>query len=90
MQVGPVDYYPTSYLYAPNGEIVMFVPGVISKQKLTAFMNQYEQSNPTAIANKNSPAPAVVATPPNSGIKKATHSGSIKSTSQDKKKVTQY
>lgn len=90
MQVGPVDYYPTSYLYAPNGEIVMFVPGVISKQKLTAFMSQYEQSNPTAIVNKGGSAPAVATTPPNSGIKKATHSGSSKNTSQDKKKITQY
>jgi thiol-disulfide isomerase/thioredoxin len=90
MQVGPVDYYPTSYLYAPNGEIVMFVPGVISKQKLTAFMNQYDQSNPTAIADKDSPAPAVVSTPPSSGIKKATLSSSTKNASQDKKKVTQY
>ena len=26
-QVGPVDFFPTSYLYDPTGEIVMFIPG---------------------------------------------------------------
>lgn len=48
LQVGPVDYYPTSYLYAPDGEIVMFVPGIISKQKIIAFTEQHRTS--TAIA----------------------------------------
>lgn len=88
MQVGPVDYYPTSYLYAPNGEIVMFVPGVISKQKLTAFMNQYEQQNPTTFAKKPASEPAVASTPPATGVKKATHSSV--GADQDKKKVTLY
>lgn len=49
LQVGPVDFYPTSYLYAPTGEIVMFVPGVISKQRILAFTHQW-QAPPTAIA----------------------------------------
>ncbi len=44
LQVGPVDYYPTSYLYAPNGEIVMFVPGIISKMKIVAFTEQYDKN----------------------------------------------
>jgi len=91
MQVGPVDYYPTSYLYAPNGEIVMFVPGVISKQKLTAFMNQYDQQNAAVFAKKPADAPAaVVAAPAASGMKKATMVNPAKSTGQDKKKVTLY
>lgn len=91
MQVGPVDYYPTSYLYAPNGEIVMFVPGVISKQKLTSFMNQYEQQNPTVFAKK---APAtsapVLASPTDNAVKRATLSKPVSNTSQDKKKVSVY
>ena len=44
LQVGPVDYYPTSYLYAPDGEIVMFIPGIISKMKIVAFTEQYEKN----------------------------------------------
>ena len=49
LQVGPVDYYPTSYLYAPDGEIVMFIPGIISKMKIVAFTEQYEKN---ALASK--------------------------------------
>jgi thiol-disulfide isomerase/thioredoxin len=41
-QVGPVDFYPTSYLYAPNGEIVMFIPGQLRKDRLLAFMSSYK------------------------------------------------
>lgn len=41
LQVGPVDYYPTSYLYDPSGKIVMFIPGIISKTKLSEFMRQH-------------------------------------------------
>jgi hypothetical protein len=41
-QVGPVDFYPTSYLYAPNGEIVMFIPGQLRKERLLAFMSSYK------------------------------------------------
>lgn len=41
LQVGPVDYYPTSYLYDPTGKVVMFIPGIISKTKLSEFMRQY-------------------------------------------------
>ena len=44
LQVGPVDYYPTSYLYAPDGEIVMFIPGIISKMKIVAFTEQYNKN----------------------------------------------
>lgn len=40
LQVGPVDYYPTSYLYNPKGEIVMFIPGIISKQRILEFISQ--------------------------------------------------
>jgi thiol-disulfide isomerase/thioredoxin len=38
LQVGPVDYYPTSYLYDPSGKLVMFIPGIISKQKIKDFI----------------------------------------------------
>jgi len=50
-QVGPVDFYPTSYLYAPDGELVMFIPGIVSKTKLASFMDQYARENPTMFAS---------------------------------------
>jgi predicted transglutaminase-like cysteine proteinase len=40
-QVGPVDFFPTSYLYDPSGEIVMFIPGQIRASKILAFMAQW-------------------------------------------------
>lgn len=58
-QVGPVDFYPTSYLYAPDGELVMFIPGIVSKNKLASFMDQYARENPTAFAE--APAQPVAA-----------------------------
>jgi len=58
MQVGPVDFYPTSYLYAPNGEIVMFIPGIISKQRIIAFTDQYRQANPDAFERGAAPVAA--------------------------------
>jgi hypothetical protein len=30
----------------------MFIPGVVSRQKLTAFMKDYEERNPTAVVTK--------------------------------------
>ena len=38
-QVGPVDFFPTSYLYDPTGEIVMFIPGQIRVPRILAFMD---------------------------------------------------
>ena len=64
MQVGPVDFYPTSYIYAPNGEIVMFVPGAVSKQKMLAFMQSYERENPTQFAKAPAPQTPQVMAPP--------------------------
>ncbi len=40
-QVGPVDFYPTSYLYDPTGEIVMFIPGQVKQDRLQAFMDNW-------------------------------------------------
>lgn len=42
-QVGPVDFYPTSYLYAPDGEIVMYIPGLVKRDKLLAFMKDWQR-----------------------------------------------
>lgn len=42
-QVGPVDFFPTSYLYDPTGEIVMFVPGQVREDKLKRFMEDWER-----------------------------------------------
>ncbi len=44
-QVGPVDFYPTSYVYDPNGEIVMFIPGQVRLSKIYAFMDEYRAKN---------------------------------------------
>ena len=46
-QVGPVDFYPTSYVYDPNGEIVMFIPGQVRMNKVLAFMDDWKKSNPS-------------------------------------------
>jgi thiol-disulfide isomerase/thioredoxin len=45
-QVGPVDFYPTSYLYDPNGEIVMFIPGQVKLQNIQAFVAAWNKKNP--------------------------------------------
>ena len=37
-QVGPVDFFPTSYLYDPTGEIVMFIPGQVRMAGIVSFM----------------------------------------------------
>lgn len=44
-QVGPVDFYPTSYLYDPTGEIVMFIPGQIKEGKMLAFMEGWKREH---------------------------------------------
>jgi thiol-disulfide isomerase/thioredoxin len=41
-QVGPVDFYPTSYLFDPTGEIAMFIPGTLNKDKMLAFMLRWD------------------------------------------------
>jgi predicted transglutaminase-like cysteine proteinase/thiol-disulfide isomerase/thioredoxin len=40
-QVGPVDFFPTSYLYDPTGEIVMFIPGQIRVPRILSFMENW-------------------------------------------------
>lgn len=87
LQVGPVDYYPTSYLYAPDGEIVMFIPGIISKQKIIAFTEQHPLSNQTAIAQSESQAAPAAVQP---GVQKASMSKAPAKNVQNKKKVTVY
>ncbi len=82
-QVGPVDFYPTSYLYAPDGEIVMFVPGIISKQKIIAFTEQYRSSDATEFAQNDTATNAPVAP---TGVQKASMAKSPAAKSQDKKK----
>jgi thiol-disulfide isomerase/thioredoxin len=44
-QVGPVDFYPASYLYDPNGEIVMSIPGPVRGDKLTQFMEDWKRKH---------------------------------------------
>lgn len=45
-QVGPVTFYPTSYLYDPSGEIVMFIPGQVKQDKLLSFMEKWKREQP--------------------------------------------
>ena len=56
-QVGPVDFYPTSYIYDPNGEIVMFIPGQVRMNRIVAFMDDYKNKN-TQYSDSKSAAPA--------------------------------
>jgi predicted transglutaminase-like cysteine proteinase len=37
-----VDFFPTSYLYDPTGEIVMFIPGQIRVPRVLAFMEGWK------------------------------------------------
>lgn len=67
-QVGPVDFYPTSYIYDPNGEIVMFIPGQVRMNKILAFMDEYKAKN-TQFAGNKQPDSA-----PASPIKEVTYS----------------
>ncbi len=41
LQVGPVDFFPTSYLYDPTGEIVMFIPGQVRQSRILSFMESW-------------------------------------------------
>jgi len=41
-QVGPVDFFPTSYLFDPNGELAMFLPGQVRVDKLQSFMAAWQ------------------------------------------------
>lgn len=46
-QVGPVDFFPTSYLYDPTGEVVMFIPGQLRMSKLLSFMAEWQAGRAT-------------------------------------------
>ena len=65
-QVGPVDFYPTSYIYDPNGEIVMFIPGQVRLNRIIAFMDEYKKKVNTQYDDAGSDQ--------SSGIKEATFS----------------
>jgi thiol-disulfide isomerase/thioredoxin len=67
-QVGPVDFYPTSYIYDPNGEIVMFIPGQVRMNKILAFMDEYKAKNTQFAGNKQPDST------PTSPIKEVTYS----------------
>jgi len=40
-QVGPVDFFPTSYLYDPAGEITMYIPGQVRAARVLAHMDNW-------------------------------------------------
>jgi thiol-disulfide isomerase/thioredoxin len=95
-QVGPVDFYPTSYLYAPNGEIVMFMPGQIRRDKVLAFMASYkasayaEASEHVDATEKRTDASEVGAVKPASYEPKVPISQPEKVRSKSKKMTTRY
>jgi thiol-disulfide isomerase/thioredoxin len=51
-QVGPVDFYPTSYVYDPNGEIVMFIPGQVKMEKVLSFADSWAAKNKQSSSKK--------------------------------------
>jgi len=42
LQIGPVDFFPTSYLYDPKGNVVMFIPGQIRERTVVNFISSYK------------------------------------------------
>lgn len=70
-QVGPVDFYPTSYIYDPEGEIVMFIPGQVRMNKVLAFMDSYKSKYPqTQVVEGKQSSATEVASP----VKEVTYS----------------
>lgn len=59
-QVGPVDFYPTSYVYDPNGEIVMFIPGQVRMNKVLSFIDGWKNSRATQVAETKPVVPEPV------------------------------
>jgi thiol-disulfide isomerase/thioredoxin len=59
-QIGPIDFYPTSYLYDPSGQLVMFIPGLVSRDKMLAFLEQYNRENHTSMASDENAEPEPV------------------------------
>ncbi|NTV95476.1 MAG: redoxin domain-containing protein [Thiobacillus sp.] len=49
-QVGPVDFFPTAYLYDPTGEIAMYIPGQLNANKVLAFMANWRGDSPVGPA----------------------------------------
>jgi len=86
LQIGPVDFYPTSYLYDPSGELVMFIPGLVSKQKMVAFIDQYSLDNPTTTVAEVEPP--VTAPAPVKPAQFTDKNSAIKSSAKSKKKMS--
>lgn len=71
-QVGPVDFYPTSYLYDPDGEIVMFIPGQLKSSKVLAFMEAWgAKKNIRFASTEGHPAAEAAASAP--AVKEVTY-----------------
>ncbi len=92
-QVGPVDFYPTSYLYDPSGELVMYIPGLVSKQKMLAFIDQYSLDHPLSGVADIGPAVDPAVAPAPAAIKPAVFRGGSslnkrKPVARHKKKVS--
>jgi thiol-disulfide isomerase/thioredoxin len=77
-QVGPVDFYPTSYVYDPNGEIVMFIPGQVRMNKVVSFIDGWKNNRATQVAESKAPEAPVAkqeaAPPAANAIKEVTYS----------------
>lgn len=44
-QVGPVPFYPTSFLYAPDNQMVMVKMGMVDQDIINHFIYDYNQDN---------------------------------------------
>jgi thiol-disulfide isomerase/thioredoxin len=87
LQVGPIDFYPTSYLYDPHGDLVMFIPGLVSKQKMLAFIDQYSQDNPASAVSAADPPPSIAPEPVKPAEFTSNKIDKEKSSSKNKKKM---
>lgn len=87
-QVGPVDFYPTSYVYDPNGEIVMFIPGQVRMNKILAFIDEWTaKNNATQLASGKPTTPATDSDLQEVDYQKATRGGKEKA---KRSKTTTY
>jgi len=58
-QIGPVDFFPTSYLYDPHGELAMYIPGQFKQDKVLAQMKAWRGGQAVAGAESTAPTFAV-------------------------------
>lgn len=43
-QIGPVPFYPTTYLYAPDNQVAMVKMGMVDQDMINQFIHEYNQT----------------------------------------------